>query len=153
MSQPGKVGARLVVMSVALAAAILLFDLLLPLGVAEGVPYVALVLAGLWPPGTPWQAVAVGPREAVSVRRRPPTLQSPDTAAPRIEGCRLEIARYSARGPRHGRRPRPSRAGNRHQPPGGMKPEAVERGAPRRVKQAFTPSPSLPERSQGCTAW
>ena len=36
----------------ALAAAALAFDLMMPLGVAAGVPYVAMVLAGLW---LPWR--------------------------------------------------------------------------------------------------
>ena len=34
--------------SAVIAAAILLFDILLPLGIAAGVPYVALVLVGMW---------------------------------------------------------------------------------------------------------
>ncbi|MDP6414098.1 MAG: hybrid sensor histidine kinase/response regulator, partial [Gammaproteobacteria bacterium] len=41
---------RLVVLALALAGAIVLFDLSLPLGVAGGVPYVVLVLIGLWFP-------------------------------------------------------------------------------------------------------
>jgi len=40
-----------VVLSAALSAAIFIFDLTLPLGVAGGVPYVAPVLLSLWAPG------------------------------------------------------------------------------------------------------
>jgi PAS domain S-box-containing protein len=43
---------RFLLASAVLAAAIFAFDLFLPLGVAAGVPYVALVLMGLWAPGT-----------------------------------------------------------------------------------------------------
>ncbi len=46
-----KLAAGHVVLMVALAAAIFAFDVSLPLGVAGGVPYVALVLFGLWLPG------------------------------------------------------------------------------------------------------
>ncbi|GMT41946.1 MAG: hypothetical protein IEMM0002_0357 [bacterium] len=42
--------ARLIVLSIVLAAGIFLVDLALPLGVAAGVPYVALVLVSLWSP-------------------------------------------------------------------------------------------------------
>ncbi len=51
MIQPGRVDARFFLVSIALGAAILLFDLSLPMGVAGGVSYVALVLIGLWTPG------------------------------------------------------------------------------------------------------
>lgn len=43
---------RFLLLSAALAAAIFAFDLTMPLGVAGGVPYVALVLLGLWAAGT-----------------------------------------------------------------------------------------------------
>jgi len=46
-----KVPIKLIVLVTALAGAVFLFDLSLPLGVAGGVPYVVLVLAGLWFPG------------------------------------------------------------------------------------------------------
>jgi hypothetical protein len=39
---------RIIALGFAVAAAIFVFDLSLPLGVAGGVPYVALVLVGLW---------------------------------------------------------------------------------------------------------
>jgi PAS domain S-box-containing protein len=51
MRGPGRVDAKYFLVSIALAAAILLFDLSLPLGVAGGIPYVVLVLIGLWTPG------------------------------------------------------------------------------------------------------
>ena len=40
------------ILGAAVAAAIFAFDLLLPLGVAAGVPYVFLVLLGMWAPNT-----------------------------------------------------------------------------------------------------
>jgi PAS domain S-box-containing protein len=43
----------MIALSLAAAAAIFAFDLLQPLGVAGGVPYVALVLLGLWSPWRP----------------------------------------------------------------------------------------------------
>ncbi len=46
-----KVGTRFFVIGVALAATIFLFDVLFPLGVAAGVPYVAIMMVGLWAPG------------------------------------------------------------------------------------------------------
>ncbi len=52
---------KLVLLTSALAGAIFLFDLSLPLGVAGGVPYVVLVLIGLWFPegkAVLWLAVA-----------------------------------------------------------------------------------------------
>jgi signal transduction histidine kinase/CheY-like chemotaxis protein len=42
---------KLVVLAAAVAGAVFLFDISLPLGVAGGVPYVVLVLVGLWFPG------------------------------------------------------------------------------------------------------
>ncbi len=42
--------AKVVAVAVVVAAMVLLFDLSLPLGVAGGVPYVALVLIGIWLP-------------------------------------------------------------------------------------------------------
>lgn len=48
--QPEETSTRLAGMSVLLAAAIFAGDLTLPLGVAGGVPYVALVLMSLWSP-------------------------------------------------------------------------------------------------------
>ncbi len=42
---------RLIILSIIIAGLIFAFDLLLPLGVAGGVPYVALVLLGIWFPG------------------------------------------------------------------------------------------------------
>lgn len=42
---------KFVVLSLTLSLLILIFDLSLPLGVAGGVPYVALVLLGVWVPG------------------------------------------------------------------------------------------------------
>ncbi len=51
MIRPEKVDAKFFLVSIGLGAAILFFDLSLPLGVAGGVPYVALVLIGLWTPG------------------------------------------------------------------------------------------------------
>ncbi len=51
MIRPEKVDAKFFLISIALGAAFLVFDLSLPLGVAGGVPYVALVLVGLWTPG------------------------------------------------------------------------------------------------------
>ena len=44
------VSIKLVVLAAALAGAVFLFDLSVPLGVAGGVPYVVLVLVGLWFP-------------------------------------------------------------------------------------------------------
>ena len=51
MIQRARASARLALITAALAAATLLFDLLMPLGVAGGLPYVAIVLIGLWAPG------------------------------------------------------------------------------------------------------
>ncbi len=51
MIERGKVGTRFFVIGVALAATIFLFDVLFPLGVAAGVPYVAIMMVGLWAPG------------------------------------------------------------------------------------------------------
>ncbi len=48
----GKASGGLLVLSVAMAAGIFAFDLSLPLDIAGGVPYVALVLIGLW---LPWR--------------------------------------------------------------------------------------------------
>jgi PAS domain S-box-containing protein len=45
--------AGVIAVSIAMAAAIFAFDVMLPLGVAGGVPYVALVLVGLWSPWRP----------------------------------------------------------------------------------------------------
>ena len=44
--------AMLLLLSVLTATAIFVFDLLAPLGVAAGVPYVVLVLLGTWAPRT-----------------------------------------------------------------------------------------------------
>ncbi len=49
-ARSGTSAAALLVLSLAVAGAVLAFDLSLPLGVAGGVPYVALVLVGLWAP-------------------------------------------------------------------------------------------------------
>ncbi len=46
----GRTGIRLILLYTLVAAAMFAFDLLLPLGVAAGLPYVALVLLGLWSP-------------------------------------------------------------------------------------------------------
>ncbi len=57
----GHIPIKLVLLTSALAGAIFLFDLSLPLGVAGGVPYVVLVLIGLWFPdgkAVLWLAVA-----------------------------------------------------------------------------------------------
>ena len=51
MSTDNKTSTRLIVASALLASGIFLSDLLLPLGVACGVPYVAIVLLSLWLPG------------------------------------------------------------------------------------------------------
>ena len=48
----GKASGGLLMLSVAMAAGIFAFDLSLPLDIAGGVPYVALVLIGLW---LPWR--------------------------------------------------------------------------------------------------
>ncbi len=48
MSEPRQNELRLIAIATVLAAAIFLLDLSLPLGVAGGVPYVALVLLGWW---------------------------------------------------------------------------------------------------------
>jgi PAS domain S-box-containing protein len=47
---PARSGLSFTLLSVALAGAIFFFDYTLPLGVAGGVPYVALVLLGAWSP-------------------------------------------------------------------------------------------------------
>ena len=41
---------KTIILAILLAVAVLFFDLMLPLGIAAGVPYVALVLMGLWFP-------------------------------------------------------------------------------------------------------
>ena len=46
----GKVPTRLVILSFAVSLLILVFDVSVPLGVAGGVPYVALVILGIWFP-------------------------------------------------------------------------------------------------------
>ncbi len=51
MIRPARADRKLFLLSIAVGAAILLFDLSVPLGVAGGVPYVALVMIGLWLPG------------------------------------------------------------------------------------------------------
>lgn len=50
MSTDNKTSTRLIVASALLASGIFLIDLSVPLGVAGGVPYVALVLLSLWSP-------------------------------------------------------------------------------------------------------
>ena len=46
----GRASFKTIILAVAIAVAIFVFDLLTPLGVAGGVPYVALVLIGIWFP-------------------------------------------------------------------------------------------------------
>ena len=46
--------AKLLLLSILIASVVFTFDLLLPLGVAAGVPYVALVLLGMWARKTPY---------------------------------------------------------------------------------------------------
>jgi len=56
-----RLGAGVFTISLAVAAAVFAFDVALPLGIAAGVPYVALVLVGLWarrPGYCLWMAVA-----------------------------------------------------------------------------------------------
>ncbi|MCK5445185.1 MAG: hypothetical protein KAI73_06135, partial [Rhodospirillaceae bacterium] len=44
------VSGRVIIASVAIAVTVFSIDVLLPLGVAGGVPYVALILMGIWYP-------------------------------------------------------------------------------------------------------
>ena len=47
----GRLTKRYVLFAIALSMAVFAFDLMMPLGVAAGVPYVVLVLLGYWAPG------------------------------------------------------------------------------------------------------
>ncbi len=58
MGQAPKAEPKLMVLAVAVAVAVLALDLSLPLGIAGGVPYVALVLLGWWL-GTPFYILAL----------------------------------------------------------------------------------------------
>lgn len=57
---PEALNARILLPGIVLAASVFAFDLMMPLGVAAGVPYVALVLIGLWAPGTRFILVLAG---------------------------------------------------------------------------------------------
>ncbi|MBT4463249.1 MAG: PAS domain-containing sensor histidine kinase [Rhodospirillaceae bacterium] len=48
VSLVGQVSLSVIIVTLAVAGSVLILDLLLPLGVAAGVPYVALVLMGVW---------------------------------------------------------------------------------------------------------
>lgn len=50
MASLAQVSTKVIAISVAIAVAVILIDLMLPLGVAGGVPYVALILMGIWLP-------------------------------------------------------------------------------------------------------
>ncbi len=58
MNKTGKTPPRLIALSVALAVGVFGLDMLLPLGVAGGVPYVTLVLVFLWSPRRQYTLIA-----------------------------------------------------------------------------------------------
>jgi hypothetical protein len=62
-----KTSPRLIVMSVLLAGGIFILDLSLPLGVAAGVPYVALVLISLWSPQPRYTIIAATAGTALTI--------------------------------------------------------------------------------------